>query len=121
MSNSLIMRNWLLFGAGLGVYGAIYIFVATDGNFMGVLAGIAIGLAGGIVGGIVTVLSHKYDEPYSPDVEKRPKVLSTIGLILIVLASLVRAADGPAIVHLPLTGLSILIFFVASYLKKRSH
>lgn len=58
------MRNWLLFGAGLGVYGAITIFVSTDGNVRRTLAGIALGLVAGTVGGIVTLDSHKSHESY---------------------------------------------------------
>jgi hypothetical protein len=41
VSNTFILRNWLLFGTGLGVYGAIAIFVRTDGNLLRSLAGIA--------------------------------------------------------------------------------
>ncbi len=121
MSNGLIMRNWLLFGLGLGIYGAITIFVRTDRNVGRSLAGIALGLAASTVGGIVTILSNKGGKSDSSDVARRPRVLTFLGLALLVVGGIVRAASGPPALYLLLGGLSIVLFIGAADQQKRRH
>jgi hypothetical protein len=107
------MRNWLLVGAGLGVYAAISIFVATDGSLIGALVGIALGIAVGTVGGIVRVLLPRAHEPASPAVRTRTKVLIALAVMLVAAGSVVRIANGPSALYLVLIGSSIVLFVVA--------
>jgi hypothetical protein len=113
------MRNWLLFGAGLGVYAAISIFVTTDGNLIGALVGIALGIAVGTVGGIVQVLLPRDHEPDSLVVGSRTRVLIALAVILVAAGSVVRIANGPPGLYLVLIGSSIVLFVVASRIKKQ--
>ncbi len=121
MSNKLIMRNWLLFGTGLGVYGAITIFVRTDGNLLRALVGIGLGLVVSIVGGTVTVISQKGRTSYSPKAGSRPRWLVFLAVTLLAVGGVVRAASGPPLVYLSLDGLAIVLFIVTAYQERRRH
>ncbi len=115
------MRNWLLFGAGLGVYGAITIFVRTDGNLLRVLAGIALGLVVSIIGGTVTIVSQKDRTSYSARAGSRPRWLVFLAVTLVAVGGVVRAASGPPLVYLSLDGFAIVLFIVAAYQGRRRH
>ncbi len=112
------MRNWLLVGAGLGVYAAISIFVTTDGSLIGALVGIALGIAVGTVGGIVRVLLPRDHEPDSLVVRSRTKVLIALAVILVVAGSVVRIANGPPALYLVLIGSSIVLLVVVPRIKQ---
>ncbi len=118
MNKRLAMRNWLLVGAGLGVYAAISIFVTTDGSLIGALAGIALGIAVGTVGGIVRVLLPGDHKPDSLVVRSRTRVLIALAVILVAAGSMVRIANGPPALYLVLIGSSIVLFVMASRIKQ---
>ena len=120
MSNWLIMRKWLLLGLGSGIYGAITIFLGTDGNAVRSMAGIALALAVCMVGGVVNVLSHKARKSDWNDVAGPPRVLTFLGIALLAVGGIVRAASGPPILYLLLGGLSVSLFIGAAYQQKRT-
>ena len=113
------MRNWLLVGAGLGVYMAVSMFVATDGNYAGVLAGLAIGVAVGTVGGLVRILLPGGHEPDALVVDNRAKLLTALGVIPLAIGGVVRVNGGSAVIYLVLVSVSIVLFVVASRMKKQ--
>lgn len=121
MSNKLVMRNWLLLGAGLGAYGAITIFVRTDGNLLRALAGIALCLVLSIIGGTVTIVSQKNRTSYSPRAESRPRWLVLLAVTLLVVGGVVQAASGPPFVYLALGGFAIVLFIGAACQGRRGH
>ncbi len=115
------MRNWLFFGAGLGAYGAITIFVRTDGNLLRALAGIALCLVLSVIGGTVTIVSQKDRAPDTPRAGSRPRLLVILAVTLVTVGGVVRAASGPPLVYLSLGGLAIVLFIGAAYQERRRH
>lgn len=59
--------------------------------------------------------------PDRPPVAPRPRVLTFLGLALLFVGGIVRAASGPPVLYLLLSGLSVALFIRAAYQQKRTH
>ena len=99
---------------------SLALLLGTDGNVVRSMAGIALALAVCMVGGVVNILSNTAREADVSDVARPPRVLTFLGLALLAMGGIVRAASGPPILYLLLGGLSVSLFIGAAYRQKRT-
>lgn len=114
-----VMKNWALFGLGLGALSTIDLFIASGGNLVGSLAGLAVGAVAGVSGFVLRLLLPSDRKFYVPTLNGRAKLMTAISVILIAVASIVRISGGPFGAYMGLVAISIALSGVTWYARKQ--
>ncbi len=118
-----ILRNWLLFGIGMGVFGAIQVYIATERSTPALVM-VGFGVLIGIVGGLGRLLIEWRRGGLGDDPERWTSIPLSRRLEGLVVASLAigaafaRAAGAPVAVYVPIIAIAVVISLLSFVLRR---
>ena len=113
-----ILRNWLLFGMGLGVLGAVQVYIATERSTPALVT-VGFGVLIGIVGGLGRFFIEWRRGGLGDEPERWTSVPLSRRLPGLVVASVAMgagfalAAGAPVAVYVPILAIAVVIWFLS--------
>lgn len=118
-----IFRNWLLFGIGLGVLGAVQVYIATERSTPALVM-VEFGVLIGIVGGLVRFFMEWRRGGLGDEPERWTSIPLSRRLPGLVVASLAigagfaRAAGAPVAVYVPILAIAVVVWLVSLVVRR---
>lgn len=120
-----ILRNWLLLGIGLGVLGAVQVYIATERS-AAALVMVGSGVLIGIVGGLGRLFIEWRRGGLGAEPERWTSIPLSRRLEGLVVASLAigagfaRAAGAPVAVYVPILAIAVVISLLSFVVRRRA-
>ncbi len=118
-----ILRNWLFFGMGLGVLGAVQVYIATERSAPALVM-VGSGVLIGIVGGLGRLFIEWRRGGLGDEPERWTSIPLSRRLPGLVVASLAigagfaRAAGAPVAVYLAIIAIAVVISLVSFFVRR---
>ena len=104
-----LLATWLAFGLGLGLLGALEIFVASGGDIGVSLTMVGVGLVIGLVVGTIYAVVYRNRPPAKRVPLTRQDWLLVGAVLLLSMAGrILRLSGAPEVAYVPLTGLAFI-------------